>query len=426
MGLGLALDFLPRPTGLLRRRASAEALARALLAEAVSAWPLLDGFARVEARERGWWVRLVPCEEDVQVEQAENRVRFSARTSTCGPGYHAFLVGLLDRVAQRDGGVWHDAGAGDETTLLDESGYFEERNFERLQQSMSGWLRALGSSVAGGEIGEGSRICMPVDLPDTLEPGLLTPSGVRPRDFFMQLARLEGKALAQAASEWFAWWDEGTQAAPQGLARAMLFQLPWRVPESDTEKTEVRIALTLVESVPPNTRFAGDTATDCAAELRELLLPGAADRAPRSHGFGYRRGEVAFRPFEGCKIRLPGYWHESREDEGATALYWHGGKTVRVSTSRVQDSGEPVPASAILRAAQAGRPAAPVRTFEWSGDPAPGVGWVVRTEEEGQAYFLMLACKAVEGRLMHMTIAYLSESDHEWAERAVAGARIHD
>ena len=422
MGLGLALDFLPRPSGILRRRATAEALGRALLDEAVNAWPLLDGFACIRAHEGCWLMQLVPCEEEVQVEQIENRVRFSARTSTCGPGYHAFLVGLLDRVAQKDGGAWHDAGAEEDSTLLDETGYFEERDFARLQRSMSDWLRALGSSVAGGELSDSSRICMPLDSPDTLEPGMLTPAEVRPRGFFANLAQLEGEALECAAAEWFAWWNEGTQAASLGLARALLFQLPWHVPSTDGERAQSSFALACLAAVPPETPFGGDPASVLRRELQALVAPNASDGAPRTGGFGYRRGLVRFHPHANCAVTLPGYWYRTVEDDESVAGYWHGERALHLSSYSVHAEGRPRSAASILAEQLARRPSTAVWHCEWTEDQNPGVAWCERRESD-EVFYVLTVFKAADGALIHATLTYTREADHDWAKETAAGIR---
>ena len=134
MGLGVWLLAKPERRGFFQRKPAAESLlneaAHALCQAIVEVCPLLRGYVRAWQSESEsdpsaaveWLVRIHPAEEEVRIANEGGRILFSARTNGAGPGYHACLIGALDRVAtscrlgwvSADGGAPENAGQGDD------------------------------------------------------------------------------------------------------------------------------------------------------------------------------------------------------------------------------------------------------------------------------------------------------------------------
>ena len=163
MGLGVLFRApLPR-RGWLKKPVAIEKLwseVAELGAEAVKQHgsPLTDWYSSHEAADR-LWLRVVPFEEDVELCVRDGVVEVSAKTSGAGPGYHEFVVGLLDLLENRAGLVWEPASGEDSG---DETGYRQHRDGHALRMEMSRQL--AGSSPAGCSSAWQSRAPSPTSL----------------------------------------------------------------------------------------------------------------------------------------------------------------------------------------------------------------------------------------------------------------------
>jgi hypothetical protein len=83
----------------------------------------------------GYAVTLHPAAEALYLEADGETVTASAKTSNVGPGYHAFLVFVLDSVQASLGLKWEWAEEDDET------GFARHGDFARLQAEMAKQFR---------------------------------------------------------------------------------------------------------------------------------------------------------------------------------------------------------------------------------------------------------------------------------------------
>ncbi len=354
--------------------------------------------------------------------QTGNRVRFWAHTSSAGPGYHAFLVHALDRVAERDGGAWHDSGADGESTVLDDVGYFEDRDFSRLQRSMAEYLKVLANSVSARASPGCSCLSLPIGLPVLRETGYLTPTGFLDQDALSELGRREGDELLRAAQTWFPWWNGSPEAALNGIARSLLFHQPWHVPDDEDERAQAEFARAILERLPEGTRFGNSPVQELGRELAALLSSNAPDLVPDPAGYGYRRQEVEFSPFGGMKLGLPGYWHRTRENPGV-AGFCFGDRSLHISSYQARSQGAPIPAVQILAGQRERQPASALWRCEWNEPGNQGLAWCEGSEAR-DGFHVVTALKAADGRLLHATITYLDASAHDWAREIAAQIRI--
>ena len=104
---------------------------------------LFKDFLSFDQDESTLYVTLHPCEETVYFEQQGDVIICSAKTNSVGPGYHAYLVELVEKTGKDLGIKWNwDLEEGEEY-YQDETGFYQKKNYKKLQLEMLGWLRAL-------------------------------------------------------------------------------------------------------------------------------------------------------------------------------------------------------------------------------------------------------------------------------------------
>jgi hypothetical protein len=235
MGLGIEMRAIMKTRPLLgRRRALAKLVGEAaevLREAAVRQFAQLQGYARTFLYDGEWLVRLHPAEEEVRLRDSEGEVVFSARTNGCGPGYHAFIVQLMDEVAAATGLQWLPALEGDEESegFEDETGFFESRNFVDLQRQMASWLRAVAKTASEAEPGDGPCVlCMPLGTPTPVGwGGALSPMGHFKKAWLEETVLANSDLLLLRAAEFFPWWTQGVDRRTiQNLGRVVLNQFP--------------------------------------------------------------------------------------------------------------------------------------------------------------------------------------------------------
>lgn len=293
-----------------------------------------------ESGHRALWLSLHPAEEDVEIRAVgPKRLLVSARTSGAGPGYHTFLCELLDTVATRFSVQWQPIDATGETG--DETGYFHDRDVEKLEETMRGWVRGVAKSLLSMETSgwAGVAISLPAAGPQYEVEGAATPLG--PRDAAFWQKATEDDATAQ---QLFPWWEQGTGAGyllGRILCR-MWTEVRWREPSSDPEEDLQDELVELLErgyALDPSRAWP-------FAEWKQLLkyrgqgetLPDGAP-APGKATIGYRRGIVIAQPFPGAQIRIPGSFSETFDKRGSWSA-WEDGRTVWVSLLTARKKSE--------------------------------------------------------------------------------------
>src|SRR5687767_9591483 len=88
---------------------------------------LFKDFLSFSENENGFYVTLHPCEETVSFEYANGNLICSAKTNSVGPGYHAYLVELLEKVGTELQIPWTWNLEEGEDYYLDETDYYSHR-----------------------------------------------------------------------------------------------------------------------------------------------------------------------------------------------------------------------------------------------------------------------------------------------------------
>lgn len=155
---------------------------------------LLADFASTTSESERAQLTLHPAEESIFFERRDNRILCSAKTSSAGPGYHAYVVELLDRVGREHGLRWKWEFAPDAEVSGDECEFFQRRDFALLQADMARHLRALARYLVDEQVEEAS-LSLPVGF-FPVQPGRLrTPLGPQDLSWAQQIAAADDEEL---------------------------------------------------------------------------------------------------------------------------------------------------------------------------------------------------------------------------------------
>lgn len=357
------------------------------------------------------FVRLHPAAEDVEfVDVGGRRLLVAASTSGAGPGYHAYLVDVLDDLSRYVPLEW--APFGEDQEYSDETGYFESRDFVELQHQMLLWLRALAKHCADGE--EGIQVALPLTH-QFVAPGFaLTPMGVRDRAWFQSVSEDPRRGI-----DFFAWWERGKQAQYHlGLALSRMWtEVRWRLPDSDEERKVLSEVLDALE-----TSFKLDPSKEYPwAEWREILdlterrgkvADHVRKRAVNSEApsIGYRRFPVRASLVGGWSIRLDGAMSEEWDDRGTFCASF-GGRTVWFTAFRIPERASGMSPEEILGE----RSGEPGEHFEWRDGALLSRALLKRSVEDGADFWLLKTDSVAPPRRAACTICFHDDGDRDWA-----------
>jgi hypothetical protein len=352
------------------------------------------------------FVDLHPAAENLElVATGPGVLLASAKTSTAGPGYHAYLVELCERMSAALPLRWQppddDAGTGDET------GYFVSKDFAALQDEMLAWLRALARDlleVQGGDLAIG----LPMDV-SFEHPGFAkTPLGPRDRRWFEAVAEDPRRGI-----DLLPWWDAGRTASHhRGLALALMWtQVRWRAPHDDGERALLDRVLGALETafqLEPHAAYPWSAWDELAriagraGPVTEWVRRQAA-AAPSGPAIGYRRFPVRLQLTGGWSIRLPGSFSESWDDQG-TLCAWAEGRTVWFTSFTIRGTPpapDPEPADD--------------GTLERRDGRLVSRATLKRSQEDGADYWQLQTVSNLEGARAVCTICFDAERDRDWA-----------
>lgn len=362
--------------------------------------------------ENSIWLRFHPGEEAVECRIEGDQLIISARTSSVGPGYHAYIVDFLDHLSRACGLAWETTGPdGDEG---DETSYFEARDFKALQSEMAAWLKALADTFADADRSHGYCVCLDTGLVSKLSHagGIAAPRGPVPFDLMEQVQSARGADLQRYAAEWFVWPRRETDTAFWlRTAEVLMWQhVPWHAPLDDNERKIYQRALYSFDRVrqfDPNWPLPEVT----IAEMRRLECSAFGDPSePLALGPGYWRKTMR-RPLPSeWSIALPGYWYLTQDDDGLR--YWFGPTIWATSFTIELKDGSLKQLTAEDLPTDAGE----IENFE-----APGVigrlHFIARAPEEDSRY--LLRAYAIHKSSQLMLSCFFDDSDSIDRMRAI-------
>jgi hypothetical protein len=423
--------------GLLHRAARPEDMlmpvAEALRSAAARAFPELAPYTAVVPDEgEQLLVRLHPADEEVRVGLHGERILLSARTNGGGPGYHAFVVALMDEVAAAHKLRWLPEVTEGDTVFNDETGYFADRRVDVLKDSMAAWLVAVARHLSEAAVdGNLYLMSMPMGTPVPCGlAGVVTPMGCVSLSWLRETAdpeATEADARARAAG-FFPWWEPAVdEHARVGVGRSALWRFPWHPPQGDEEAALANVALACLGPSPSSLGPGGAISHRDIEELATITVTPAADaRPPSSDGFGFMRRTVRRMPFPGCTLELPGYFYEQDDETDRAKVYWFGDRVVRVDSWLVTSSepGGPTPRELVERSttSELGRPA-PAGAFAIEAPPVTGY-CVLLEPDDGETSRNAHAVIERPGRMLLLTITFPDAADAGWVESVVRSVNL--
>ena len=435
MGVGIHILAEVSRRGLLGRGRPKRVLttiAEALRVSAARAFPELAPYATVmQGDEDDVLVRLHPADEEVRLTTHGEHILLSARTNGGGPGYHAFLVSLMDEVAAEHRLRWLPEVSEGDDVFNDETGYFADRQSSALKDNMAGWLLAVARHLSEAAV-DGNLYLMSMPLgtpvPCGLE-GVVTPMGYVSLEWLRETADASEADLRARAAGFFPWWEVGVhEQARVGAGRAALWRFPWHPPQGDEETALANVAIACLGPTPSSLGPGGSISHRDIEELATMTVtPAARARPPTSDGFGFMRRPVKRTPFPGCTLDLPGYFYEQDDEEDRAKVYWFGDRIVRVLSWLVTSddaSGGPTARELVERstAPDKGRPKASA-AFAIEAPPVSGY-CVLLDPEDGETSRNAHAVIERPGRMLLLTITFAEASDAAWVESLVRSVNL--
>jgi hypothetical protein len=363
--------------GATRRTPNAAALLAAVdewLPEAAA--ETLRGFvAGRRAPDGALEVSLHPAARPVRMSATDRgEIVVSALTVPVGPGYHTYVVNLLERM--RDdlsigwaplatpatpsaGRVAAAAAGADPESSIDPTGAFGSGDRRDAERGHLGWLRSALTAVRDARRQRGAplHLATPPGVRYTVDGAIATVLG--PRDDAWLDRALGDPRIAADVWPWVADVMDARYLLNRALT-LMWTQVRWRTP-ADAEETALvddvlgllRRAYPLEPGLPwpwPEWRELFELRGVPDAGTRQLLARGAngatVGGAPGCPAIGYRRHPVTI-THEGWSVDVPGTFTESRNDEE-----WSGGESGRnVTLAGVEtaEAGQPMAPDQFLR-----------------------------------------------------------------------------
>lgn len=260
-------------------------------------------------REDSLSLSLHPGEERIVLHLAEGRFVGKARTNGAGPGFHAFLVELLDFVAHEFHLAWE---------VEDPSGYWQDRDRSALEMAHVDFLRRIVENILEGGEGEFWTLNFPtrrtvIDAPFAI----ITPTGP------WELEQVEAVVAAKTPEEmsrFFPWWNEIDGRYWFGVAQALRWmEVIWNSYDPPGQLEVRRACLSAFEK----SKQLDPTLSLPIPEIRRIehLVAGRSVRPVEAEGDfigGYRLYRHRWTIANRWDLELPGDFTEPSPSEGGT------------------------------------------------------------------------------------------------------------
>jgi hypothetical protein len=344
---------------------------------------------------------LHPAEEPLQLRVEGEWLIAAAKTSGAGPGYHAFVVDLLDRIAEETGLVW--VFDDEEQGFEDDTRYAVDRDQEALEWAVATWWISLARRLVTSG-GTNFSLSLPLGLEVVGDHFAISPLGEWSRSWFERAATLDPATDPELAADWgrsyFPWWDRERNARfwlHAGLALIWL-EVSWQPPQDPEDERVVSAALACLDRA----RELDLEISLPEAEIAELAgLREGSIESPHPTGLGFRRRTLRKPLGGGWSVDIPGYFNEALEREGTTIHFHDPTRSVRLSTFTFDG-------------------ALPERPPEQDWVHDDGIRWGTAALErieppEGDPHWLLQGEMRTSSGLAVVSIGFRDEDAQEWA-----------
>ena len=339
---------------------------------------------------------LHPAEEPLELRTNDGWLEATAKTSSAGPGYHAFAIEWLDRVAAEFNLAWHFEDEARE--YIDETGFATARDFDALCDQFSHWFASLAGRLLETEATE-LALALPVGFQVRTGAFAISSMGMWEREWFEGVAN-HSTDPETAGRAYFPWWDrDRDQFFWLNCARVLAWvDVPWRAPQGDQETRIIENTLAC---------FARARSLDPALELPEAeiaelsaLLSDDPPARPAPTGIGFRRRPMRKPITGGWSVEVPGTFQETSEKEGRLIVFWDGTRTIRTSSFAFGPEPPPRPEQG---------------EFLLDDGEHWGTASIDQAEEDGADYWVLHGeVRAFDGVCV-TTIGFDDPTDREWA-----------
>lgn len=297
------------------------------------------------------FVKLHPATEDMEISVKGSEILVSAKTSTAGPGYHAYLIDVLDSVS-RLAGIDFDWTNGEEAG--DETGYHEHRDIELLRDESVCWLRAIRDQIVNAAA-ETNRfqVNMPIGFDSVASDYFaMTPMGEFSREWFEEFPLSDDNAAKAMAEQIFPAW-QGRDHASYWLNIArylMLWDVEWTVPVDQRQRKRYENVIACVEYARPLDPMLEAPETELE-ELRGLLESGESSAPPQSKGIGFRRGLMQRQLGGNWDGHIPGYFYigtQTHDGGNSHRFYWFGEREIHFSAVIFNSDDDEITAASMV------------------------------------------------------------------------------
>ncbi len=357
---------------------------------------------------------LHPGEEGVEFHLAREEFLASATTSNAGPGYHEYVLSLLQKLAA-------ELNIGP-VSIADPTGYSASGDRAALEASMEAFLREVCQKVAIKMETRPKRVQIGMTMDSIFQygEGVLTPIGPQAWAWAEAVARGE-----RNGHEYFSWWNSG-QDARYYLNRALCLmwsEVRWKAPGTDEEVAVLEEAVRCLGAARGRDASLAYPYVEWN-EMRELLgqepepFPMAfLDLEPEAL-VGYRRGWVREALAAGWSILLPGNV-DGAWDEGA----WSGGNeelTIQFQSFRKDGPKQEEWTEEAMR----GMRMRGEEELEFDQDGLTGKACIYEDSDDDGPFFQLDGRVARTGHLAVLTVNFNDEAQRGDAEKIWRSLRI--
>jgi hypothetical protein len=419
MGIGLYVEAKIPGRGFLGRKPGRDQLFLDLqqaIRERISD-PLMAKFLRFGSHEHTLCVYLHPCAEPVEfIWKPDQTVTVSAKTSTVGPGFHAFLIELLEHVGKSLDLNWNWCREN-----ADEAGFEQLKDFTALQKEMAKFWKSLAGVLLEHSAGGAENLMLNMPLgyaAPQLSTFAITPMGPLSRDTCRAMENGTADDLIALCRRHSIWWDKDPNAEfwrNTGIS-LMWCDVPWHVPYAEDERSVCDLTLDCMHRASKLDRSVALP----EAEIDELILlmsdsDDATPQPPREDGIGYRRQQMRHRLTGGWSLCFPGYYYHDTDDDGAQQIYWFDARTIRFTSFTISHESGNAPSTMNLLRPSDGDDESDTEIINLDKEHVQGRAEVRKSSENGEEFWMLQGKACCANNLAITTICYDDPADKNWA-----------
>ena len=284
-------------------------------------------------------VNMHPKVGPVRIRAKGDHVELEVSAYTVGPGYHAFMVSVLDSMQASIGlqWQWHDP-----------TDYARKRDFAELQSRMAASFAADCAGLVSRIEADGEAFVASLFMPANCgviaaQHEILTPFGPASLEQVRDWASSVGANLRAAAADFYIWWDQGFGGSfYRGLVLYWFWMdLRWATP---LDHEEADFIIGVLDCYAKALELGADLPIPQLAisELFALLEGNVVRPIADSQGIGYRR-RMWTRPVgSNWRLVMPGCLapSEERNNDAVTYVFDAARLNVRASV-HIAPSGDP-------------------------------------------------------------------------------------